>query len=148
MAKKTTDDLVLEMLKKVQQKKEEIKTAKKKPQWKTNCTLGYDPASTQDRVNIQVVREPNILVALYAFLLMKVSLVTEAAKELGLPLDLTYMGYSIEDWHHDLKARAAQLSIDAKQKEMEALDKRVNKLVSPDQRREMELAALQDLLAE
>ena len=146
--KKTTDDLVLEMLKKVQQKKEEVKAAKKKPQWKTNLSIGRDSSTSQGRVNIMTRTDPNEIIDWFIFLTQKEEGVEKAAEELGLPADTTWLGYSIEDWKCDLKARAAQLSIDAKQKEIEALDKRVNKLVSPDQRREMELAALQALLAE
>lgn len=148
MAKKTTDDLVLEMLKKVQQKKEEVKAAKKKPQWKTNLSIGRDSSTSQGRVNIMTRTDPNEIIDWFVFLTQKEEGIEKAAEELGLPADLTWLGYTIADWKCDLKARAAQLSVDAKQKEIEALDKRVNKLVSPDQRREMELAALQALLAE
>lgn len=143
---KTTDELVMDLLVKVEQKKEEIKAAKKKPQWKTNCTIGYNPETTQDRINIQVVRDANKLIEIYAFLLEREEFFEHAAIDLGLPPDLTYMGYSIADWAEDLKSRAAQLSIETKQKEIEELDKRVNKLVSPEQRRAMELEALQQML--
>ncbi len=148
MAKKTTDELVLDLLKKVQQKKDEIKAAKKKPQWKTNLSIGRDSTTTHGRVNIQVRTDPNEIIDWYVFLTQKEEHASKAAKELGLPVDLSWLGFPIADWKSDLKSRAAQLSIDAKQKEMEALDKRVNKLVSADQRREMELKAIQELLAE
>lgn len=146
MAKQTTDDLVLELLKKVQQKKEEIKAAKRAPKWKTNLSIGRDPTTTHGRVNIMTRTDPNEIIDWYIFLMKKEEHISKAAEELGLPTDLTWLGYPIADWKEDLKTRAAQLSIDQKQKEMEALDKRVNRLVSPDQRREMELRALQQLL--
>lgn len=147
MAKtKSADEIVMELLIKVGKKKEEIKAAKKKPQWKTNCSLGMDPKSSQDRTNIQVVREPRTLINLYGFLTQMEEHHGNAADELGLPADLTYMAYPIEDWKDDLKSRAAQLSVETKQKEMAELDKRVNKLVSPEQRRTMELEALQQIL--
>ncbi|KKK46848.1 hypothetical protein LCGC14_3161130, partial [marine sediment metagenome] len=82
----------------------------------------------------------------YIFLSQKEDGITAAAEELGLPADCEWLGYPIVDWKEDLKTHAAQLSIKAKQKEIEALDNRVNKLVSPDQRREMELKALQEIL--
>lgn len=148
MATKTTDEAVLGLLKKVSQKKEEIKKAQKKPQYKTNLTIGYDPNTTAGRIMIQTVTDAPKLMDIYAFLLSKEEFLTEAANELGLPLDTTYMGYEIDDWKHDLKARAAQLSIEAKKRELDVLDKRVNSLVSPDQRREMELAALTAELGE
>ncbi len=143
---KTTDEAVMQLLIKVQQKTEEIKKAKKRPQWKTNCTLGFDPESPQGRVNIMTVRDASKVVDLYAFLIQREEFFKQAAHELGLEVDLVYMGYSFDDWKVDLMSRAAQLSVEQKKKEVEALDRRVNKLVSPDQRREMELEALQKIL--
>lgn len=148
MTKKTTDDLVLELLKKVENKKNEIKAAKKAPKWKTNLSIGRDPKTTHGRVNIMTRTDSNEIIDWYIFLIKREEHISKAAEELGLPADLTWLGFPISDWKADLKTRASQLSIDAKQKEVEALDKRVNKLVSPDQRREMELKALQELLAE
>ena len=148
MMAKTTDDAVMELLVLVGKKKEEIKKAKKRPAWKTNLSLGRDASSSQGRVNIMTRTDPNELVDWYVFLDQKEAGIEIAAKELGLPVDLTWLGYSIADWKEDLKTRAAQLSIDIKKKEIELLDARVNKLVSPDQRREMELKALQQILAE
>jgi len=148
MTKKTTDDLVLELLKKVENKKNEIKAAKKAPKWKTNLSIGRDPKTTHGRVNIMTRTDSNEIIDWYIFLIKREEHISKAAEELGFPADLTWLGFPISDWKADLKTRASQLSIDAKQKEVEALDKRVNKLVSPDQRREMELKALQELLAE
>lgn len=145
---KTTDEAVLALLRKVREKKEEIAKASKKPQWKTNCTIGYDPESTSGRVNIMTVRDQRKLVDLYAFLVQRQSYGYQACKELGFEQDSSYMGYQIEDWLADLKARAAQLSVEHKKKELDELDARVNKLVSAEQRREMELAELQKELGE
>lgn len=58
------------------------------------------------------------------------------------------MAYPIADWKDDLRTRADQLGIEQKKKDFETLDKRVNSLVSPEQRREMELIALQKELGE
>lgn len=145
---KSTDEAVLELLKKVEQKRAEIKKAQKRPQYKTNLTIGYDPNTTAGRIMIQTVTDTNKLADIYAFLIQKEEALTQAYGELGLPEDLTYMGYSIDDWKDDLKARAAQLSIDIKKRELDVLDKRVNSLVSPEQRRIMELEALTAELAD
>jgi hypothetical protein len=145
---KSTDEAVLELLKKVEQKRAEIKKAQKRPQYKTNLTIGYDPETTTGRIMIQTVTDPSKVAGIYAFLIQKEEALNQAYTELGLPPDLTYMGYPIADWKEDLKARAGQLSIEQKKKELDILDKRVNSLVSPEQRREMELAALTAELAE
>lgn len=57
MTQKTTDEAVLDLLRKVQEKKDQIAKASKKPQWKTNCTIGYDPDSPAGRTNIMTVRD-------------------------------------------------------------------------------------------
>lgn len=140
------DDAVMELLVGVEKKKEEIKKLKVRPQWKTNCTLGRDDSSPHDRINIQTVRDTNTLISLYAFVSGQESLLTEAAKALGLEYDMTWQASPIEDWKHDLKARAKQLSVQKKEVEIKEMDKRVNKLVSPEQRRTMELKVLQQML--
>jgi len=146
--KKDVDAAVLGLLKQVEKKKLEIKKAKKKPQWKTNCTIGYDPESPDGRVNIMTVRSLPKILDLTAFLLQRKQLAEDAAKVLGVDPNFEYMAYLIDEWIDDLKTRAGQLTIEQKQKELEELDKRVNKLVSPDQRREMELEALEALVAD
>ncbi len=47
-----------------------------------------------------------------------------------------------------MKTRAEQISLEGKKREIEALDKRINGLVSMEQRRELELAAIQKELGE
>lgn len=141
----SVDDAVLELLLKVERKKKEIEKAKVRPSWKTNCSFGRDPASTQDRINIQVV-QPRKLIEIYAFLTSQEQSLEVAAQELGIEFDGTWLNYPINDWKADLKTRALHLSIEKKQKEIDELDARVNRLVSPDQRRVMELKALQQML--
>jgi hypothetical protein len=148
---KNTDEAVLKLLAKVKQKKDEIAKASKKPQWKTNCSIGFPFVindSPNGRVNIIVQREPQRIAELYAFLLQQEEFLQKASAELGVAVEMNYMGFPIADWKEDLKARAAQLDIENKKKELEALDKRVNSIVSPEQRREMELAALEAELGE
>ena len=139
------DKAVMDLLKKVEVKKEEIKKAKTRPSWKTNCVFGMN-SSTSDRTNIQTVRETRKLIEFYAFLNSQETQLKKAAEELEVDFDGTWLNYSIDDWKEDLKTRIDQLQIDKKEKELEELDARVNKLVSPEQRRAMELEALQDIL--
>jgi len=140
------DQEVLNLLVTVDKRKKEIAKLKVRPTWKTNCTFGRDPNSIQDRINIQTVRGTRKLVEIYAFLINQQTGLEVAAKELGVDFDGTWLNYPINDWKEDLKTRALQLSIESKQKELDILDARVNNLVSPQQRRIMELKALQQML--
>lgn len=147
-ADESVDQAVLALLVKVEQKKKEIEKAKTRPVWKTSCTFGRDPSTTADRTNIQTVRDVRKLVEIYAFLKNQEVELSKAAKELGVDFDGTWQAYPISDWKDDLKTRVEQLSIEKKQKELEELDVKVNRLVSPDQRRVMELRALQAALGD
>jgi hypothetical protein len=149
MDKKKIDKAVLQLLTKVREKKEAIKGAQKKPQWKTNCSLSLIDSrytSVQDRLNIQTVRDTDRLIEVGAFLLRRHADMDHAATLLGIKYDSLYMGYSIEDWTTDLKTRVAMLKLEEQKKELEILNKRVDKLVTPEQRREMELLELQEIL--
>jgi len=146
MVKNTTDNAVMALLAKVTKKKEAIKNASKRPQWKTSCTIGKDPTTTQNRINIQTVRDENILISLWAWLMAEHAGMCKAADDLGLTWDTTYMGYTIQDWLDDIRTMVRILKVERQKEELAELDKRVNELVSPDQRREMELKQLQELL--
>ena len=143
-----TDKAVLGLLATVKKQKDEIKAAKKKPEWKTTCTLSAGSDSVHDRINIITVREPKVLVDLYSFFLNRENLWTESCKELGVELAPEHMGFSFEDWKTDLKTRASQLELDNKKAKVDALDKRINKLVTVEQRRELELVAIQKEMSE
>lgn len=151
MANKTDesiDQAVLALLVKVDQKKKEIEKAKKRPVWKTSTSFGRDPSSAQDRVNIQTVNKLDKLLEIYAFLDSYEVSIAKAATELGLDFDITWQAYPIKDWKDDIRARVEQLSIEKKQRDLEDLDAKVNRLVSPEQRRAMELKALQQILGD
>lgn len=146
MSKITVDEQVLAMLVTVNEKKAAIKQSEKKTQWRTNCSIGRDPDNTHDRENIRVMRTPQELIDWYIFLLDKEQKTEQAAQELDLPLDSTWLSSPIAYWKEDLKSRAAELSLAQKKKELEDLDKRVNNLVTAEQRRAMELKAVQEML--
>lgn len=142
----SVDQAVMDLLIRVERKKKDIEKSKTRPSWKTSCSFGKDPNSTQDRVNIQTIREIRKLVEIYAFLKMQQDSLFSAAQELGVEYEQSWQNYSFNDWKEDIRTRIGQLSLEKKQKELEELDARVNRLVSPEQRRAMELKALQEML--
>ena len=144
MTKSKVDQSVMKLLKKVREKKEKIEKAKKRPRWKTNCIVGIDNRT----VNIQTVRdEDKILDACSSLIGMK-DLFGRSAKLLGLEFDGLYDGYPIDEWIEDLKTRVGMLNLEKEKKELEELDRRVNKLVTSEQRREMELLELEKILSD
>lgn len=138
----TTDQLVLELLAKVEAKKKQIGNAER-PAWLTNCTFGYN-TETNTRINLQTVKDVEVLVEIYGFIADKRDSFNKAANELGVWETSTfkYLNFTLDEWKADIKTRLSQLQLKIKRDELAKLEERVNALVSPEQRRELELAKL------
>lgn len=141
-----SDELVMQLFEKVKDKKREIAFSER-PSWLTSCTLGTNPDSLLDRMNIQTVTDINKLLDIYGFLLMKEDFWMKAGKELGVVHVFKWMGFSIESWKTDIQSRIAQINLTVKRKELETLETRLNGLVTLEQRRELELKEISKLLA-
>lgn len=57
-----------------------------------------------------------------------------------------YLGSPVEDWLADIKARIAKVKIGEKRKKLEDLEKRLNAIVSPELRAQLELEAIEKAL--
>lgn len=138
---KTTDQIVLELLNKVEQKKKEI-GASERPSWITHCSFGVNPSNAADRVNLQVVTDVSILTSVYATLAVAERAFGQAAKDLDLKVEFKWQGFTFEEWVTDIKMRINQLQLKNKRDDLAKLEARVNALVSQEQRRELELKKL------
>ncbi len=142
----TIDNKVMALFNALQAKKKEVDAASEKPRWKTSCVLGYQPDNISSHTNIATITDLAKLVDYASFLLAKADYWTEANAALNVEVDFKWMGYSLEQWISDLTARAAQINVNAKRKELAALEARVNSIISVEQRRELELAELTKLI--
>ena len=87
------------------------------------------------------------LVEIAAFLQEKEKSYYEAAKALGVSApDFIWQNFSVADWLEDIKTRIDKIQIADKRKKLETLEKRLNKVVSPELRAEMELEAIEEEL--
>ena len=144
---KELDAIVFDLLAKVEEKKKQINVSSAPKEWKTNCSISTNPnESLSERMNIRAIKDMSVIIDLYGFLLHKERFSTDAALELGMSPDKNYMGYSFCDWKHDLRNRADQISLSCQKKELDALESRLNKIVSPEQRRMMEIEALKKII--
>ena len=137
------DAMVLELLKRVEEKKQQIGNAER-PSWITNCSFGFNP-ETNTRINIQVVRDMAELVSIHAFLSNKYENFKASLEDLGLTekeVPFKWLNFSYEEWVADIETRLSQIQIKTKKEELTKLETRVNALVSPDQRRAIELEKL------
>lgn len=141
---KKVDAMVLELLKKVEEKKQQIGKAER-PSWSTNCSFGFNPEDNNSRVNIQVIRDVSQLVEIHAFLTAKYNAFLESRDKLGIAnseAPFKHQGFTFQEWESDIQTRLNALRIKLKKDELAKLEERVNNLVSPEQRRAIELEKL------
>ena len=140
----TIDKQIENLLAVVKTQKAEVEKAEKesKRSWNTNCSFKLLSASP---VNIQTANEDAIVRALSELLTFKNSS-QEASKILGLTQDIKHDGYTADEWIEDFQKRIATLQLKTKKDKLKTLEDRLNSIVSPEQKRQMELAAImQDL---
>ncbi len=139
----TTDAKVLELFNLVRTKQKTLKTDEKFV-FHTTCSFAIDPASPREmRKNLHAIQDINELAEIYGFLLRKEIDLTTVAKELGVEIKLNHGDFPISDWKNDIKSRIKQVNLNNELKNLRQLEKKLDALVSVEQRREMELAAIQ-----
>ena len=140
MAKKT-DTKTLALLKEVQKRKDDI-TKWDKPNWTTNCNFSYVEGSSKI-INLHVEKSVQTLVSIAAFLQRKEFDYNVAAKNLNVEAPaFRWSGFTVDEWVSDVKARINKVQIATKKKSLQTLEDRLNDIVSPDLRAEMELEAI------
>lgn len=138
------DEVVNKLFAKLQEKKKVLESLEK-PQFKTNLSFGFNTDSSS-RTNIHTVTDTDVLVSMAAFLMERAKMHKEASELLEVKSEFKWLGFTLEEWLHDLKTRANKINIDAKRKEFKQLEEKLNSLVSPEQRRLMELEAISKAL--
>lgn len=126
----------------VQLKREAVAKAEQdcKQLWKTTCsiTIGND----NQPKNIQSLKNESAVQNVVTQLLMHRHFAKESADLLGLKFDNLYQNFSYEDWIDDCRKRLSILQITAEKKKLNELEERLNLVVSPEQRRAMEIEAI------
>jgi len=117
----------------------------KKPQWLTSCRLVLPG---HEALNIQVCQDLGLLAMECGALLRMKQDIEAAAKELDVEIVLQWQNYEIDDWIKDIKLRVQVTQIKAEKAKLASLEAKLNKLLSPDQRREIELASIADELGD
>lgn len=144
MSTTNMDQKVLDLFRAVQAKKETVAKASK-PSWATSCEFGFTPSSAHDRTDIRKIKEPRKLVEMLAFLNERHDGYAKAAGELGVDVAFTWLGFSLSEWKEDLKTQTDILTLQAKRKELADLEAKLNTLLSPEQKRQLEFEALGDM---
>lgn len=146
MTDQNADAITLKLIEQVQAKRDEIAKVNR-PQWKTNCKFTF---STNDKsINLHVESNPEVLTCMAAALLSHQAYYAQAATLLGLkPSEATWDGSPVSDWIDDIKARLAKITVSEKKASLKKLEDRLNLIISPELKRQMELEAIQKELNE
>lgn len=141
-----TDDRTLKLIQEVTKRKAEISKAEK-PNWKTNCSFPMDEQAMSKPVNIHVEKNVRSLVTMAAMLRSREKEYKEAAEVLGVDAPtFTWGGYVVADWMGDIKARIDKIQIEQKKSQLAELESRLNSIISPELRAELELQAIEAAL--
>lgn len=144
-----TDKKTLELIAQVKTKRAAIAKAEK-PAYKTNCSFSYIEGNRGTAINIHVETDLKKLILIAAFLNERNgSYRNVALKILGVenPPEFTWDNFTVDEWTGDIKMRIMKIQISAEKKKLEALEERLNKIISPEKRAELELAAIEEELA-
>ena len=143
MAKKN-DNLVVELLKKVEEKKAQIKKIKH-PDFKTNLSLPIDGTNT--RVNLNVANL-ELLFRILVDLETRVEMSESVSKKYDVVFENAWHGYTLEDWRDDVVMKIRQKQAQRQVDELKVVESKLNSLMSEDKRTNMELEKLSTLLSD
>ena len=134
------DSKIIELFDVVSKRKAEVEETEStiKKSWKTTCSIKLPWMGTN--ANIQTA-SIELLEEITAYLIQ----VREAKKLLNL--NHSIQGFEYFSWIEDIQKRIAVIENRSKKSELEQLEKRLNSIVSPEQKRQMELKAIMDSLA-
>lgn len=145
----TQDQTTLQLMKVVQDQRDEITRIKNRTAYNTSCSFSpSNGRSANDNLNLHTLQDPGQLIYLTGLLLGHRDHYNQAAALLGVtnPPPFKWQGYPAEDWIEDFKARLGKLQLSQKEEQLKRLESRLDQLVSPELRREMELARIKEEL--
>jgi len=140
----TQNEKVQLLFKKLKNAQAEIANAER-PTYITNGQFRYSE-SVGASIDLTSVRDERKLVEILAFLKERANSYAEAAAELKVNSAFTWLGFTVEEWSKDLITRVSILQLTNKRKELAELEKRVNAIVTPELRAQMEFEAISALL--
>lgn len=140
----TTDKQTLELIETIKKQKAEISSLEK-PRFKTNLSFQYIEGVASQSVNLQTTRDVRTLLMVAAFIEERCNFYASAAHHLEVdnPPNFQWQGFTDVEWLHDISLLIKRTQISEKKAKLEALEERLNKVISPELRAKMELEAIQ-----
>lgn len=143
------DDKITELLALVETQRAAIAEAER-PVFQTNRTFSFIDGDLNKAHNLAVVSDVGLLIKMAAHVADAAAGYYRVANEIlgGQPPPVfTWNGYTNEAWTHDIRLRVSQIRLKAQREKLQALEERLDKIISPERRRELELQAIERELA-
>lgn len=139
-----TDDQILVMLQNVTQLQQQLDASKaaSDKKWVTNCSYAI---SQQRVINLQTANIDGLKELLNHLLHAKANQ-KQIASILGVLEEDSYNGYKFDQWVSDCKIRMAKLNLYEQAVKLQKMDSKLNELISPEVRRQLELQEVQNSL--
>ena len=128
------DEQVRQLIELVNTKENEIKKAAN-PTWETNCVFKNNEITK----NIRSISDIKDAIHYYKFIINDQELHTKACNDLGVEDDYMFNGYSLKQWRNDFCNIVNNISLNSKKKSLSVLKAKLDKLVSEDERKRIEL---------
>lgn len=141
------DKVIEELFKVIEDKKSKIAKLEK-PNYKTNMSFLLDENNNLSAINLHTKNDPVYLVKLLAKLSTLKKEFDVICKQLDLNLEFTYSNYSYLDWKEDILALIAKVTIKKEKDDLDKKEAKLNLLISPEQRRKLEVELLRKQLIE
>lgn len=137
----TLDQSIQQLFTKLAERKAKVASLKAEAtkSWKTNGTFRLIGASAT--TNMQTANEEQVEEVATQLLLMAGARDAAAAK-LGREIKSKIQGYTVDDWFADFTKRLATINIREEERQLEALEQRLNSVLSPEERRRIEVELL------
>lgn len=144
-APKSADQVTLDLIEEINKRKAEIAKLDK-PRPVTNLSFSYNEGDRP--INLNVESNVKNLICMAAFLQEKEKSYKDTATALGVEEvpAFTWSGYAAKDWIEDIKNRINKVQIGLKKKKLEALETRLEAVISPELKRDRELKRIQEEL--
>jgi len=137
----TADERVIALFNIVKTKRAEISRTER-PVYITGGQFRYSESMGQ-AVDLMTVKDIRKLKEIYMFLTERSSHNEAANQFFGIDGNFTWLGFTIEEWFADLKTRGNILKVGKLKAELDVLETRLDKVLTPELRRQMDLEALE-----
>ena len=145
MAKKN-DNLVAQLLKKVEEKKAQIEKIKN-PDYKTNLSFPLSVWGSTNRVNLNVADEETLF-SILVYLETMIDKAEASATKHGVVFNNYLYGFTLTEWRNDIVMVLKKKQSLRQVGELREIEKKLNGLLSEEKRTNMELEALSKLLSD